>query len=228
MGQIFLSGGGNANKTKKLDEIFLKGITKSGRMLYIPVAMPREAFSYGECFEWICAVFPKLGYLHIDMWTDLKNRSSKELNKYSAIYIGGGNTFSLLNDIRKNGFDKQLALYLKKGGVVYGGSAGAIIFGKSIKTAGFGGDADKNNVGLRNFKGMNLVKGLSVQCHYTKNDDLEMFRFVKEFRSNVLALPDETGIYSKNGKWKVVGDKSAYLFTSDHKIELKHGSELFD
>ncbi len=227
MGQIFLSGGGNANKTKRLDDIYMKAIPKSDKMLYIPIAMPTEIFSFGECFDWICAVFPKLGYSRIDMWTDLKNRSFNELKKYSGIYIGGGNTFSLLNDIRNSGFVKLLALYLKQGGIVYGGSAGAIIFGKSIMTAAFGGDADKNNVGLRNFKGMDLVRGLSVQCHYTKNDDLEMFRFVKEFKSNVLALPDETGIYSDDWKWKVVGDKSAYLFTIDHKVELKHGSELF-
>ncbi|MCL5874529.1 MAG: hypothetical protein M1161_04230 [Candidatus Thermoplasmatota archaeon] len=35
-----------------------------------------------------------------------------------------------------------------------GGSAGAIILGKDIGTAYFGGDADKNEVGLKDLKGL--------------------------------------------------------------------------
>jgi dipeptidase E len=217
--QLILSGGGNARQTKKLDRFFVSIIPKSRRMLYIPIAMSEKSHTFGSCFDWIRKAFNVLKFKKIDMWTDLANRDYKYLKKYGAVYIGGGNTFSLLHDLSKSGFYKTLKKYIKKGGIVYGGSAGAIILGKDIRTAYFGNCSDKNLVNLKNFKGLNLVRGYSIQCHYTFKDDKKMFRYVKKYRINLIGLPENTGLYVKNKKIKVIGSGNAYIFSEKDKTK---------
>ena len=58
------------------------------------------------------------------MWTDLSDRKYEDLAKYSAVFIGGGNTFHLLDLMRKTGFDRLLTRYIKSNKPVHGGSAG--------------------------------------------------------------------------------------------------------
>lgn len=224
MAKLFLSGGGHANKTKKLDKLFEKSMPKNKRLLYIPVAMPKEYLSYSECFDWIVKVYPNLGYKMIDVWADLNNRKWEMLLQYGAVYFGGGNTFYLLQHLRKSSFDKFLLKYVKHGGIVYGGSAGAIILGHDIKTASFGSDADENKVKLKELKGFNIVNGYSIQCHYTQNDDKEIFEYVKDNKVNVIGLPDETGLYVNGKIIQVIGDSNAVVFTNDSKIEYKQNS----
>jgi len=222
-GKLFLSGGGHANKTKKLDKLFEANVPKSKRVLYIPIAMPPKIYTFGQCFDWINVVFPKL---HIDMWTNLSGRKWEELSKYGAVYIGGGNTFSLLDNIRFNKFESLLLRFYKRGGIIYGGSAGAIIFGKDIQTAGFGGDADRNYVGLDEFNGLNLVHGYSVQCHYSTYDDKELLYYVKKKKINVIALPDDTGLVVDGRKMKVIGESNAVLFSKSSKVVYIPGSMI--
>ena len=220
MSKLFLSGGGHANKTKKLDRLFEAHLPKSKRVLYIPIAMPPKKYTFGQCYDWIRVVFPKL---KIDMWTDLSNRKFEDVNKYDAIYIGGGNTFYLLDQIRSTKFDKLLTKFYKVGGIIYGLSAGAIIFGKDIQTAGIG-DGDKNLVGLTNFSGFNMVKNFSLQCHYSGLDDEEIIQYSKEQKTGVIGLPDDTGLVIAGKTIKVIGESSAVLFDNKSRIVYMNDS----
>lgn len=225
MGCLFLSGGGNEKQSKKLDQLLVSLIPKK-RLLYIPIAMPQDRHSFEECFNWITNTFAGLNFKKIDMWTDLSCKNYEDLNKYGAVYIGGGNTFSLLNDIRKNNFDKLLIKYFKNGGTIYGGSAGAAILGKEIGTAFFGKDSDENLVKLKRLDGFNLVNNYSIACHYTINDDKNIFGYVNKHNIEVISLPESTGLFVKNSKIKIVGYENAYLFTKKDKITLKVNSIL--
>jgi dipeptidase E len=215
MQKIFLSGGGHANKTRKLDRYFETNIPEGKPLLYIPVAMPQKIFTFGQCYDWIKVVFPKL---QIDMWTDLSRRKEEDLSAYGAIYFGGGNTYYLLHHIRKTKFDKLLKRYYRSGGIIYGGSAGAIILGKDIHTAGFGGDADRNEAGIKEFNGLNMVNGYSVQCHYTAADDKELISYSKKLKVNVVALPDDTGLLVEGKKMTVIGESNAVVFSKSSKV----------
>ncbi|MEK4670125.1 Type 1 glutamine amidotransferase-like domain-containing protein [Niallia sp. FSL R7-0271] len=115
-------------------------------LLYIPIAMD-GAIPFDECYKWINSVFKPLGIQEITMWTDLSNKTLEDLKQFSAIYIGGGNTFSLLNAIQISKLDKVLEEYIENEGVIYGGSAGAIILGANITCSHM--DANKTN--LQNF-----------------------------------------------------------------------------
>jgi peptidase E len=80
------------------------------------------------------------------------------------IFVEGGNTFYLLKAMRACNFERIIRKLLKQGKVYIGASAGSIVAGKTIKTAGWK-DADKNIVGLKNLKGLNLVP-FDIFVHY--------------------------------------------------------------
>jgi dipeptidase E len=215
MSKLFLSGGGHANKTKKLDRLFEANIPKGMPLLYIPIAMPQKIFTFGQCYDWIKVVFPKL---KIDMWTSLDGRIPDDLRQYGAVYFGGGNTYYLLNHIIETKFGRVLKKYYRSGGIIYGGSAGAIILGKNIQTAGFGGDADRNEVGLTEFEGLNLVNGYSVQCHYSTYDDAAIVRHSKKNKIDVIALPDDTGLVVHGKKMTIIGESNAVVISKSSKV----------
>jgi len=79
------------------------------------------------------------------------------------IFVEGGNTFYLLKAMRACNFEKIIRKLLKQGKVYIGASAGSIVAGKTIQTAGWYGD--ENSVKLKNLKGLNLVP-FDIFVHY--------------------------------------------------------------
>jgi len=193
--QLFLSGGGNAKQSRKFDRFFASKITGDKRVLYIPVAMPVRRHSYRGCFEWARKTLGGVALTNIEIFTSINNKSYADIRDYDAIYIGGGNTYGLLHRLRTSGFDSLLRKFLAEGKPIYGGSAGAIIFGRDINTASFGRDHDRNFLGMRNFRGLDLLGGYSVQAHYTKADKQAMDNYILRTAFPIIALPEETGLY---------------------------------
>jgi len=66
----------------------------------------------------------------------LTNKKSYEvsemLDKTDFVFVSGGNTFYLLQEMRKSGFDKLIIPFLKKGGLYGGSSAGSVVTGPDI------------------------------------------------------------------------------------------------
>ena len=222
MGTLFLSGGGDRKNTEKFDEEFQRQIGQVKPLLYIPIAMD-GVIPYADCLQWMRDVFNPLGIHEIVMWTDLHRKSVDDLQQFSAVYIGGGNTFHLLNEMRNTGFDKVLKAYIKGDGVVYGGSAGAIILGSNIMTSAH---LDENEVGIEDFSGLDVLDGLAVWCHYESGNDEMIRSYIRDFDTPVIALPEESGAYLQDGHIKVTGLMSAYLFIEGDKIELQPGEEF--
>lgn len=220
-GKIFLSGGGGAEQSKKLDRAFAKFHDKSRKLLYIPIAMPEKEHTYGACFDWIRSTLLPVGITRIDMWTDLEGRYYSDLAKYWAVYIGGGNTFYLMKKLKDTGFDKLLKKYWANGGIIYGGSAGAIILGKEIGTAYLGSVSDKNMVNLKNLNGLGIV-GHAIHAHYGgKIDDNDIQTYVKKTKNTVIALSEDVGLFVHGKYVKVIGFKDAFMFNGDIKKALR-------
>lgn len=213
MGPIFLSGGGDKKFTKKLDEGFISVIDREKPLLYIPVAM-KNILAYEDCYEWANDLFNSLGIQKIVMWTEIKQRNLKDLERFSAVYIGGGNTFSLLDELRGSGFDQTIVSYIHKGGIVYGGSAGAIIMGSDIQTCAH---LDENEVALTDTSGFALIGNYAIWCHYNDMDDEKIRNFILENKKPVIALPEETGICFNEKIIKVTGTKPAFVFNEAAK-----------
>jgi dipeptidase E len=215
MVQLFLSGGGHGKQSEKIDDAFAKAIPKGKRMLYIPIAMDEHHHSFGECHDFIKITF-KRHKLRFDMWTDLSNRNYEELKKYGGVYIGGGNTYYLLHEMKRTGFDKLLQRYATEGHPIYGGSAGAIIFGKHIGTA-----ADKNEVKLKDLSGLDMAHGYAIGCHLNPKKELLLKRVLRRTKIPIIALPEEAGlIVSNHGMW-IIGYSNSKLLTVNGDSVLK-------
>ena len=100
--KILLSGGGEPEQVKPLDDYFAKSMN-GGKVLYIPVAMYKVP--YNECKEWFKKTYEYCNF-DMDMCTDLSK--IKSLDEYTGVFIGGGNTFKLLKEIKESKFDKVL------------------------------------------------------------------------------------------------------------------------
>ncbi|WP_430789626.1 Type 1 glutamine amidotransferase-like domain-containing protein [Virgibacillus flavescens] len=214
MGKLFISGGGDGEQTKVVDTIFTGEIDKDKPLLYIPIAREPNETEYGSCFDWIHSVFNPLGINEITMWTDLNNKTVADVRQFSAIYIGGGNTTSLYKELIDTGFDKVLVNYFNSGGVIYGGSAGAIIMGSNIMTCAY---SDPNHVGLTYFEGLNLVKDYSIWCHYEEKEDSLIQDFIEKYNKPVISLPEGTAIFVNRDGLQVIGTENAVVFEDGRK-----------
>lgn len=220
MVRLILAGGGDAPDSKAVDEFFIKLIPKGKVILYIPIAMTLSEEGYDECYEWIQSTFKPLNFTDIVMWTDLHNKRYEDLEPFGAIYIGGGNTFSLLNELRKTGFIALLKKYITNDGLVYGGSAGAIILGKNIETSTLGKFVDENKINLTNTSGLNYVNGCNIHCHYDNRYDKEMFDYIEKHNSKVIAIPEKSGLFIENSKMMAIGFEPIFLFKNGKKSKI--------
>ena len=135
------------------------------------------------------------------------------LKNFAGIYISGGNTFKLLKEIKENKFNSKLKNFK---GVICGGSAGAIIFGKDISTASFGTESDKNLVNLKDLRGLNLVSNYDLQCHYFPKEKLQVLNHMKKTKNPIIALPEDSGILVRGKEIKPINKIYIYNTKSFH------------
>ncbi len=204
-GKLYLSGGGDIQQTYDADKRIFSGINS---ILYIPLAYEGDL---DDCI----AFFEELLLLYdIPSYKVLKDLEKEvDLSNYDMVYIGGGNTFRLLKKIKNSSLFNKISDYIKNGGKVYGGSAGAIIFGKTIKTASLGKYADKNNVSLSDLEGYGLID-YDVCCHYDEDDsnNYEIKQYVNDNKMSVLALSEECVVCVDNLGIEKVGNLGCLKF----------------
>jgi dipeptidase E len=220
---LFLQGGSSFPDSKRMDDLFFQNIPVDKPMLYLPMAMT-GGFTFDQCFSYINNLAKNYKFKKIEMWTSFDLKNGVDLKKYGSIYIGGGNTFKLLSEIKKNNFQKHLIEFLKRGGVICGGSAGAIIFGKEISTA-----ADANFTNLKETYGLNLINNHSIWCHYSSSHDEEIKTYVKSFSIPVIALPEKSGVYLEKEELRCMGEEDVFIFNCDNnKYILKDNHVIND
>lgn len=216
--KLFLCGGGAGEQTAqavaKLNEI----IDNTKPILYIPLAMSND--KYDSCYEWITSELDSVDVPAIDMVRSAEELVSKKLEDYSALFIGGGNTFKLLNDLKVSKAFCMIKGYINHGGVVFGGSAGAIIFGKDLDACKL---EDSNDVGLEDTTGYDVMNGVSILCHYTNGSEEDTRRNTEYLLSisngrKIIALPEEDTILINGNNFEVIGTRPYYVF-EDGKIE---------
>lgn len=210
--KVFLNGGGSDIQTtdayKRLNQI----IDKSKPCLYIPLAMTQE--KYDSCYEWIFGELNDVEVSRVDMVRSAEELLIKNLTDYSFLFIGGGNTFKLLHDLKKCGAFEKISEYISNDGIVFGGSAGAIIFGKDLESCKL---ADSNEVNLQDITGFDILNGISILCHYTNETpekDAQNKQYLLELSQHrtSVALPEEVTLFVNNENIELIGNKSYYLF----------------
>ena len=221
--RLYLSGG--SKRAFSLDEKFVRALDPQKPLMYIPIALTNKKRSYGKCFDWFKSYFAGCGLRNIEMVLDLTAISESDLDRYCGIYIGGGNTFRLLDQIRSQHFDRLIEKAVEKDMPVVGNSAGSIIHGHSIASSI---PYSTNDASLSDLDGLNHLHGYDLWCHYEQNMD----QLIREYCRNgkvqkVIALPDYCGLLVRDDAMTVYGESSAWLFDSDgKKVELSAGSRI--
>lgn len=214
--RIILAGGGGADDSRLLDELFASWLGLHSELLYLPIAL-RGMRSFDSCLEWITETFAPLNITHITMWTDLTGHQFDELKRFDAIYIGGGNTYSLLAELIYSGFHRHLKTYANEGGIIYGGSAGAVVLGKDIRTVS---QVDRNNAGIKEVECLNLANDHAIYSHYEPLNDHIIEEFVQTYQHPVLAIPERSGVVIDSGRMRSVGFQPSYRFTDRGRFEV--------
>ena len=209
--ELYLSGGGDENQSFPLDSFFFEKIPSAGNFLYIPIAL-RGHKLYATAALWMKKILAmhKREDVTFELWNSLEGKTYVDVAPFDAIYVGGGNTWSLMKEIKAANFQGVIAQFVKEKGPVYGGSAGAIIIGKRIDT-----HDDENIAALAEADGFGILGNYSVACHF-KEEQTERFReWSLSHREPILCLPEETGLIINTSDMRCVGTKSCTIFASD-------------
>lgn len=226
--KLLLCGGGCGEQTieanKKINEI----IDHNKPLLYVPLAMDEDKHPYDGCLEWITGELSSVDIPGIEMVRTFDELASKNYYDYCAIFIGGGNTYKLLKGIKDSGSFEKIKDYITNDGIVYGGSAGAIIFGYDINSCLA---MDANDVNLEDTKGFNALDGKSIFAHYTNEKTSEVHDKYKQYLSSyssnkeeVVALPEEDTIFIDDNKITIIGNRPYFVF--DNGVENIQEKEI--
>lgn len=226
--RVFLNGGGCGPCAAEVYRRFGGEIDKSKPLVYVPLAMEKE--QYPGCLEWITGEMEELR-VDIRMVQSGEELAGLALGDYGGVFIGGGNTYKLLHELKASGGLAWLGEYLERGGPVFGGSAGAILLGADIAACKY---ADENLVGLQDTKGLDVLGGLSLLCHYGNEGEEITARhtaYLKELSrqgQTILALPEEDTIVVKGDAREVVGTQPYFLFKRGGRVECVPGQMRLD
>lgn len=231
--RLLLNGGGSGEQIvsaiEKLNEI----IDHNKPLLYVPLAMDEsEHPNYDDCYEWISGQLRNISIPSIDMTRTFEELASKNMDDYSAIFIGGGNTYKLLKGLKESGAFDKIKEYVINDGVVFGGSAGSVIFGKDINIIA---TMDPNDVELNDTIGFNCLNGVSIFPHYTnkkssltEEQNIERHnKFTKaiiDFSLSVgpvIAYPEEDTLFINGDSVEMIGDRDYFLINEGNIVNYQ-------
>lgn len=227
--RIFLCGGGDGDQTKDACRRLNDVVDHTKPILYLPFAM--ENADYDSCHEWVRGELRCVDVSDIEMVKSAEELDGTNVENYSAIFIGGGNTYKLLNDLKASGSFEKIKAYIEQDGIVFGGSAGAIIFGYDIESCAA---MDQNKVGLKDTKGFDVLRGYSVFAHYTNGSSRlteqenrerteryteKLLRYSQE-RGPVIAMPEEDTLFLNGDHFEMIGSRPYYCFEEGKRREM--------
>ncbi len=230
--RLLLNGGGSTEQLIptmiKLNEI----IDHDKPILYVPLAMDEVEHPYDSCYEWFSQQIINVSVPGLDMARSFEDLTSKNLNEYSAVFIGGGNTYKLLKGLKETGAFDKIQEYIQNNGIVVGCSAGAVVFGKDIDIIS---SMDSNDVKLTNTKGFNVLSGISIFPHYinlkskltVEENQAIIEKYTKTIidfslkNGDVYAIPEEDTIYIDGTNVKIIGTRNYFYFKDGVKQEFE-------
>ena len=190
MNNIVLTSCGIRNEDFKdrFYRIVSKEEIKNKKVLYITTASDGEE---DDDKSWMDEEYKTILDLGINESNIIEYKIGNDINidDFDIIYMMGGNTFYLLDVIRKTGFDKIIVDFINKGKIYIGSSAGSEILGNSIDVAlGY----DDNNVNMIDFTGLKIVNALIVP--HSNRKEVFVSELKNKTKENVITLYDGDGI----------------------------------
>jgi len=221
-GQIIAIGGGGFGRTVHnplIEKYILKQSTiDKPNICFIPTASAEDKGYIVNFYS----VFSKLNCTptHINFFQRTP-RLDSIINKQDIIYVGGGNTKSMLAVWKDWKLDKLLLKAYKRGAILCGVSAGAICWFREGVT-----DSWASNLNI-----INCLNFIDECCcpHYDGEKDRRpsVHNYIKTGKINsCISIEDNAAIHYKNGKfYKAINfgkDKNSYIVkkTEENIVEI--------
>lgn len=129
-------------------------------------------------------------FVFIDNSSSDSESEVKKLQSANILMITGGNTFLLLNNLKKSGLDKAIVDFSNKDNFVISGfSAGALVLTPNIEICN-SRRMDPNDVGLTDFKSLGIVD-FEVYPHYKDSYKVEADEYRKTTENEVRTISDD-------------------------------------
>jgi len=124
----------------------------------------------------------------------------------AVIWVGGGNTFYLLQEVRRSGFDEFVAMQVMAGTTYVGTSAGSIILAPNIESVRFADDPAQAP-DLVSFDGLGLFP-LVAFAHFDNPGFKDVYRqillFALENDVDFVTLKEKQFIIVDGDSWRIV------------------------
>jgi dipeptidase E len=151
--------------------------------------------------------FVRKGFQIKDVDINGKNEQKlfKELGDVDIIFVGGGNTFYLLQKTRESGFDRVVKKLITKGIIYVGASAGANLACPTIEPIKPFDDPGKASE-LKTFEGLNLVDFI-VLPHFDNKNKKICEKIIKEYGRKgrkVIPITDKQAIMVSGDNHRVI------------------------
>lgn len=158
--------------------------------------------------EWMIVkieIIKKAGFIVVPV--DISTLTSDEMEEAflgsDLIWVGGGNTLYLLQQVRKSGFDKYVTNKILEGVPYVGASAGSIILGPDLEFELYASRTPE----LASYEGLNLfpyAPYVHFDAEWTKDFYVDILKFSLENNKSFITLRDDQFIYVTGEKWQVI------------------------
>ncbi|WP_428741135.1 Type 1 glutamine amidotransferase-like domain-containing protein [Tenacibaculum sp.] len=189
-------------------EPFLGEKIKDKTITFIPTAsIPEEYKGYVENDR---KAFEKLGLIvkELEVSTASRKAVKETIEKNDFIYVSGGNTFYLLQELKKSGADKIIISEIEKGKVYIGASAGSIIMSKNIKYIEKMDDKTKAK-DLTDDNALNIVNFYTLPHHTNEPFKNSVEQILNQYKNQIELIPiSNTQVIQVEGnKTSIIGNK---------------------
>jgi dipeptidase E len=199
------------------------GATK--RVLFVPFALhDRDAYTAQARKR-----FEAMGY-ELDSVHEARD-AKNAVNETQAIFIGGGNTFRLLNSLYQFDLLLRIRQRVEEGMLYIGSSAGAVVAAPTIKTTN-----DMPIVEPPSFNSLGLIS-FQINAHYLDPDpksthmgetrEERIRQFLEDNETPVVGLREGCMIRLERGIHRLKGRSNARIFRRGFDpVELEPGATL--
>lgn len=200
--KLFLTSAGFTNQA--ISKVFLEQLSRpasESRVLIVAYAQGlEEEFYINESKQEI----QQLGFENIVVANMHTSIDVTTLGDFDVVYVCGGNTFAILKKLRETGLGDFIIRQVRNGAIYVGVSAGSIIAGPSVEIAGWGSEGDKNEIGLQDLTGFNLV-GIEVFPHFHEELRSEVEEFKKKVPYKVFELTNDQTVFVNDSAATILG-----------------------
>jgi dipeptidase E len=190
--KLFLTSSGLVNK--KLSDFFVSILPKEPKGCAVLMAAYDQT---GEDTEHTAAALEELkeiGISNLAIFNLADEKFGKAEIKFDVIYVSGGNTFAILDRMKKTGFFDFVKKAVGEETIYAGISAGSVIAGKSIEIAGWGSEGDENEIGLTDLSGLGFTD-IAIYPHFWDEEKEEVDQFKKKAGYPVIEITDDQAVY---------------------------------